>query len=159
MAMQPRETIYAALFALLQGLTSGGSPLFKTASRILPAVDQLQSEESPGVFTLQKSEEVTHVRQVPAILQLHVDVFIYATTQSVASLGGGNNPTPPASILNPLVDAVIGALVPVTQGQSTEQTLGGLVSKCRVAGKIEYGEGVTGNYAVAIIPIEMTVPQ
>lgn len=151
--MVARETIYAALFSLLQGLTLGGSPAFKTAARTLPPIDQFQSEESPGVFTLQKDEAPTHVRQVPAIWTLALDVYIYIST---ATPEGG---AAPATILNPLVDAVVNVLVPVQQGQIFEQTLGGLVSKCRVSGKVQYGEGITGNYAVAIIPIEITVPQ
>jgi hypothetical protein len=153
MAMQPRETIYAALFALLNALTTGGSPAFKKASRTLLPEDQVAAEDMPALFVLQVEETPTLVREIPAKWTLSVDVFIYASTTTLES---GSTPS---SILNPLVDAVIAVLVPPTQGQPFEQTLGNLVSKCRVAGKVAYGEGVTGNYSVVRIPIEITVPQ
>jgi hypothetical protein len=61
----------------------------------------------------------------------------------------------PAIALNQLVDAIELALSPGPAFE--EQTLGGLVSHCRIVGEIETDEGVLGDQAVAIIPSKSMV--
>ena len=58
-------------------------------------------------------------------------------------------------VLNPLLDAVEAALAPDPVGHV--QTLGGLVSHCWIAGRIQTDEGVPGGQAVAIVPVEILV--
>jgi len=151
--MAPRETIYAAFAALLTGITDiGGTKTFKAGGRELPAPDQISGEAMPACYVLQIDETPTHVRGVPAIWTFMAEVYLYASTGTQRQLAK-------SQVLNPLVDAVINVLVPIQQGQIFEQTLGGLVSKCRVSGKVRYGEGLLGDYAIAILPAEITVPQ
>ena len=63
--------------------------------------------------------------------------------------------TAPATVLNPLLDAIEAALAP--PASSNVQTLGGLVCHAWIAGKIETDEGALGGQAVAIVPIEILV--
>jgi hypothetical protein len=83
---------------------------------------------------------------MPSKVLMHVELYIYnlSTADPYAS---------PAIGLNKLMDAVTAALSPM--GGATEQTLGGLVSYCRINGQINTDEGVLGDQAVAIIPIEI----
>ena len=61
-------------------------------------------------------------------------------------------------MLNPLLDAVVAALAPGGADLAVNaQTLGGLVSHCWLAGKIETDEGALGGQAVAILPVEIVL--
>ena len=135
-----REPIYAALFALVQ---SAGS--FVTASRRLRHWSDLAAAEQPALFQIQKSEAAEERRALPIKWRAQVDLYVYA--QAPDEL------TPPATVLNPLIDAVETALAP--DPVSHVQTLGGLVQHCWIAGRIQTDEGVLGGQSVAIVPIEI----
>lgn len=138
-----RETIYAALFAQLTGAAS-----FLTQSRRLRHWSDVGSAEQPALFMVQKGETAHRVKGVPPKWTLTVDVFVYVHAPDDLS--------PPATTLNPLIDAIDASLAPIDP--SSTQTLGGLVEHAWIAGKIETDEGVLGGQAVAIIPIEILVP-
>jgi hypothetical protein len=61
----------------------------------------------------------------------------------------------PATVLNPLLDAVEAALAP--SGVTGVQDLGlpATVQHAYIAGKIETDEDALGNQAIAIIPVEI----
>jgi hypothetical protein len=137
-----REPIYAALFALVAHAAS-----FVTISRRLRHWSDVGAAEQPALFMIQKSENAEERRPLPVKYRASVDLYIYA--QAPDEL------TPPATVLNPLLDAVEAALAPDPVGHV--QTLGGLVAHCWIAGRIQTDEGVLGGQAVAIVPVEILV--
>lgn len=136
-----REPIYSALFALVSAM-----PGLQTASRRLVHWSDVAPANQPALYMAQTGEVAqTTVRGAPIRWTLSVDLYLYVNV--------GNDPNAtPASILNPLLDALMAALMP-SPGQV--QTLGGRVSQCWIAGKIETDEGVLGPQSVAVIPIEI----
>lgn len=143
-----RETIYAALFALVS--TSAG---FVTASRRLEHWSDVGPEEHPALFQRQLDEERISARGVPPKVKLNVELYVYVHTlaQQLAP------DVVPSQLLNPLLDAIEAALVPDDAGNNV-LTLGGLVSHCWIEGKTESFEGMLGDQAVAIIPVSILVP-
>jgi hypothetical protein len=135
-----REPIYAALFALVAGAAS-----FVTVSRRLRHWSDVGAAEQPALFQIQKSESAEERRPLPVKWRAAVDLYVYA--QAPDEL------TAPATILNPLLDALEAALAP--DPFTHVQSLGGLVQHCWIAGRIQTDEGVLGGQAVAIVPIEI----
>ena len=58
-------------------------------------------------------------------------------------------------MLNPLVDAVEASLAPAATTGLQDLGLPSMVQHAVIAGKIETEEGVLGDQAIAIIPIEI----
>jgi hypothetical protein len=140
-----REAIYGALYALVAGAAS-----FVTTSRRLRHWTDVPAAEQPALFQVQKGEVAKTRRGQPTEWTLSVDLYVYGQAPDEA--------TSSASVLNPLIDAVAAALAPSGSDLAVNaQTLGGLVSHCWIAGKIETDEGALGGQAVAIVPIEMIV--
>lgn len=137
-----REPIYAALFALVAGAAE-----FVTVGRRLRHWTDVGAAEQPALFQIQKSETAEERRPLPAKWRAAVDLYVYA--QAPDEL------TAPATVLNPLLDAIEAALAP--DPFTHVQSLGGLVSHCWIAGKIQTDEGVLGGQAVAIVPVEILV--
>lgn len=134
-----RELIFSTLFERFRGIDG-----FVTISRRLKHWDDVPVTEQPALFQTQKSEVVSTVPGLNQVSDLQVDVYLYARTS-------GDPSSSPATILNPLVDAIFTALKP--DPISNKQTLGGLVQHCWIEGSIETDEGVLGDQGVAIIPI------
>jgi len=134
-----REAIYSALFTKLQG-----SANYVTTSRRLLHWNDVQASQQPALFMAQRTEVATTDRGIPTRWTMTVDVYVYARTD------GGLAPGP---IINPLLDAIENALAP--NAVENAQTLGGLVSWCRIEGAIETDEGTLGDQLVAIIPITL----
>jgi hypothetical protein len=139
-----REPIYAALFAMVSGVTG-----LSTASRRLRHWADVPATDQPALFQVQKGETVTERRGLPPKRQFSVELFIYARS-------GGEANDLPSQILNPLLDGIEAALAPDPGAEV--QTLGGLVAHAWIAGRIETDEGVLGDQAVAIVPIEILLP-
>jgi hypothetical protein len=140
-----REPIYAALFALLSEAAD-----FATASRRLRHWNVVDPAEQPALFQVQKHESARAAEGSPTAWRAAVDVYVYCQAP--------DDETPPASVLNPLIDAIEAALAP--QGPDLAagtQTLGGLVKHCWISGAIETDEGALGGQAVAIVPLEILV--
>ena len=137
--MSPREDIYEALLALVTR-----SATFNLSSRRWRPWNDVPTADHPAVFLNQKYEEATFKVRMPTRWQLFVDVIIYAHAFA-------DTDNIPSSALNPLVDAVVGALKP-PPGEE-EQTLGGLVTYCRVEGRVQVFEGLLGDQAAAFIPV------
>lgn len=138
-----REAIYGALF----GLVARAAP-FRTAGRRLRHWSDVGPAEQPAVFMVQTRETAARQRSLPTRWTLHADLYVYAHAPDEL--------TAPASILNPLLDAIEAALEP-DDAATNRQSLGGLVEHAWIAGSIETDEGVLGGQAVAIVPIEMLV--
>lgn len=136
-----REAIYSALFSQVVS-----SSVWRTASRRLLHWNDVPAKQQPALFMAQRGESVQTERGKPPIWRLNVDLYVYCRTD------GGLAPGP---ILNPLVDAIEAALAP--NQIENAQTLGGLVTWCRIEGAIETDEGTLGDQTVAIIPISILV--
>ena len=139
--MQSRETIYSNLFSTL--VTASG---VKSSSRREKDFSQVDSGQSPALFLVQQDEDTRIKEKIPTIWTLRCDVVLVVITPS-------DSDAVPASTLNPLVDAIVATLMPT--GANAEQTLGGIVTRCRVSGKIRYADGAQENSALVIIPIEI----
>jgi hypothetical protein len=138
--MISRENIFAALFALVSGAAS-----FKTTSRKLKHWTDVSPADQPALFQTQGRETAISPYREPTKWTLRSSLYVYAHQSSLDAL--------PSTALNNLIDAIVLAL---WQGPGVEeQTLGGLVSQCNIVGEIETDEGVLGDQAVAIIPIEI----
>ena len=144
--MQSREAIYGALFALLAA-TAG----IKTSSRKLKHWESVSSPDQPALFLVQRRESSRIATKLPTIWTFHADIVLYGTN------GGQDTDIVPMSILNPIVDAIVTVLVPSVV--PNEQTLGGLVERCRIDGDILTDEGVLGDQAIVVIPVTILVPQ
>jgi hypothetical protein len=138
-----REPVYAALFALL----ADAAP-FVTTSRRLRHWSDVGPAEQPALFMVQKSETADPVKGLPTKWKALVDLYLYVQST--------DTDTAPASLLNPLLDAIEAALAPGVNAGGV-QTLGGLALHAWIAGKIETDEGVLGGQTVAIVPIELLV--
>jgi hypothetical protein len=138
-----REAIYGALFALL----SRAAP-FATAARRLRHWSDVAAAEQPALFLVQKRETAQRRSGQPTRWTLLVDLYVYARAADELS--------PPAAVLNPLLDAIDAALGP-DNAASNRQTLGGLIEHAAIGGAIETDEGALGGQAVAIVPVEVVV--
>ncbi len=141
--MIEREPIYAALFARVAGAAK-----FVTAGRRLRHWSGLTAAEQPALFMRQKTE-IAKVATLgaPTVWTLIVDLYVYAHA---------SNPyVAPATILNPLIDAVEATLAPLAATGLQDLGLPAMVQHAYIAGKIETDEGVLRDQAVAIIPVEI----
>lgn len=142
------ETIYAALFTLLDQLRIEGTLI--NASRRLQHVNDYDVSNMPAGFQNQTGVAVTPVRSGPLPKnRFTADWYIYVP-------GGEADNDINSSPLNAILDAAIAKLAP--PANSTLQTLGGLVENCYVEGTIEMYEGVLQDRSVAIIPITIVAP-
>lgn len=137
--MTSRKAIFAALFALAR--TSAG---FVTTSRALKVWDDVAPADQPALYQVEGKQVAVVLPRTPTKWTFHAELVIYTHEQNAT--GGADV----VDLLNDLVDAVVAALAP-RPGES--QTLGGLVTDCRIDGSIDTSEGRLGHQAVAIIPI------
>ncbi len=146
----PREQIYAALFALLQGSLLAPAGPFKTVSRRWQDPSQISPADRPALYQVQKDELAkTSVIGVPLLWKIGLDLVIYTA-------GDAEPNVVQSTELNNLLDALELALESVTPGLA--QSLGRQVTYCRIEGKVEIVENVQGTMAMAVaaILIEIT---
>ena len=141
--MTTREAVYSALYAKVSSAAG-----FVTKSRRAEHWEDVPQGMQPALFMLQRSETPALVAGLNPVWTFTVEFYIYAHTQ-------GDQAIVPASIINPLVDAVSNALAP--DAVSNKQTLGGLVQHAWIDGSIEVYEGILGDQAVAVIPVTLKV--
>jgi len=141
-----REPIYEALFNLVWNAAP-----FKTHSRRWKS--WTETPEQPAIFMTQNAEDWRRVRGLPPVVALEVDLIIYSNV--------GTDPTilvsPP---INALIQAVASALKPTTPGDVAlnVQTLGGLVFRAWIEGRVEIREGMIQGQAIAMIPVKILIP-
>lgn len=141
-----REAIYSALWTLARQ-----SAEYATANRRLRHWSDVAPAEQPALFMSEKGAS-THGAGgaahpgLPNVYILHADLHIYAHSSDPY--------TAPATILNPLLDALEAALAPspITGVQNLNRPD---VAHVYIEGKIDTDEGVLGDQAVAIVPIEI----
>jgi hypothetical protein len=142
-----REPLYAAIFAFFAGLTSGGAPLFKTATRDPKHWDECPREDQPALLLRPVSEAAEHRHRVPTKWTLEIELLLYVAKDDAS--------TPANPIMNPLLDAIETALTP--DARDGVCTLGGLVTYAAYSGPTQLHLGALGDEAVAIVPIRVLV--
>lgn len=146
MAQPSRESVYSALASLL---TTALSASVATISRHLQSVRSFPPASAPALFLVQAGEHITAPKGIPAlrILTVHMVVYSYA---------GGSTQTVQTTALNALVDSATNAIGPSLVNGF--QQLGVPISNATVTGQIQYWEqaGTNGDWAVALIPVELT---
>ncbi|HEY5046935.1 MAG TPA: hypothetical protein VII49_02815 [Rhizomicrobium sp.] len=139
-----RESIYAALFALV-----GGSASFQTATRRIKEYADVASATQPAILQIETGEKWEAPPGKPPIVTLNCRLFVYCES---------NDPTEPVSTsLNALLDAVMAALAPAMAPDGNfRQSLGGLCRHAAISGEITIAEGLSGQ-SEAIVPIAILV--
>jgi len=139
--MIAREPIYAALFAL-----AAGAAEFVTAQRRFRHWSEVAPAEQPALFMRQKTE-LAQVKTLgaPTVWTLGAELYVYAHQSDPYAA--------PASVLNPLVDAVEAALAPLAVTGLQDLGLPAMVQHAYIAGKIVTDEGVLRDQAIAVIPV------
>lgn len=141
--MIAREPIYAALFARI-----AASAGFVTAERRLRHWRDVAPAEQPALFQSQKSETaMVKALGAPAVWTLAVELCLYVHSSDPYLA--------PSVVLNPLLDAVEGALAPAAVTGVQDLGLPAMVQHAYIAGKVKTDEGALGDQAVAIIPVEI----
>lgn len=145
-----REPIDLGVFAFFAAIAApDGSKLFKTATRRVTTWDGVPPEDCPALLLLPSRERAERKKGLPTKWTGAYDLMLYVHT------GAQNDPSvTPASLLNPLLDAIEAALT-VDDPFDNACTLGGLVSHCAIEGDITKFLGSLGDEAVAIVPIEI----
>ena len=141
--MIAREPIYAALFALAAGAAD-----FLTAERRLRHWSEVAPAEQPALFMRQRGEAASvPILGAPTVWKLAVELYVYAHASDPYIA--------PASVLNPLIDAVEAALAAPAATGVQDLGLPATVRHAYIAGRIVTDEGVLRDQAVAVIPIEI----
>jgi hypothetical protein len=138
-----REVIYAALWTL--GSTAG---TFASANRRLRHWTDVAPIEQPALFMSEKGgHAVIRALGAPIAWTLYADFYIYVHSSDPYAA--------PATILNPFVDALERALAPSPATGIQNLGLPMMVQHAYISGKIETDEGVLGDQAIAIVPVEI----
>jgi hypothetical protein len=138
-----RETIYGALWWLAAGAAN-----FASANRRLRHWADLAPAEQPALFMSEKGgHAVTKALGGPTIWTLHADFYVYVHSSDPYLA--------PAMLLNPLLDALEAALGPSPVTGIQNLGLPAMVQHTYIAGRVETDEGVLGDQAIAIVPVEI----
>lgn len=141
--MIEREAIYAALWALGSHAWS-----FASANRRLRHWSDVAAVEQPALFMSEKGgHAAVKALGAPIVWTLYADFYIYVHSSDPYAA--------PATALNPLLDSLERALAPSPTTGVQDLGLPGMVSHAYIAGKIETDEGVLGDQAIAIVPVEI----
>lgn len=142
MSRASRESIYAALFALLQQV-----PDVTTYSRRLVNAQDVAPESFPAAYQVQEKQTARYQGVMATKTTLRCSWLFYVYNSDPAQALSPQ--------LNAMVDAACGLLAP--SNPMTPNTLGGLVEYAAISGDIEIFEGVLGDRAIAIVPIEIVL--
>jgi hypothetical protein len=138
-----REVIYAALWTL-----GSGAGTFASANRRLRHWTDVAPIEQPGLFMSEKGGHAAiRALGAPIAWTLYADFYIYVHSSDPYAA--------PATILNPLLDALERALAPSPATGIQNLGLPLMVQHAYISGKIETDEGVLGDQAIAIVPVEI----
>ena len=138
-----REAIYSALWAL-----GAGTGRYVSANRRLRHWADVAPIEQPALFLSEKGGLATvKALGAPIVWTLYADFYIYVHSSDPYQA--------PGAILNPLLDALERAIAPSPTTGIQNLGLPAMVSHAYIAGKVETDEGVLGNQAIAIVPVEI----
>ncbi len=152
--MNSRESIMAALVACLASAQFStpinGYDSWALLSRRLKLWSDVASADQPALFITEHGENLAYAAEaLPGKCTLNVDLFVY--------IAAGKDPDCiPARDLNIALDAIAACLAPdPTVGR---QTLGGLVTHCRIEGRIVKDPGDLDGQGLALVPIKILAP-
>ena len=134
------EAIYQALFDLSCSLN-----VFNTTSRRVRHFSELSYPEYPALFQGQGDEFGEQGHGLPTRWGYKPVQYLYVNA-------GNDTSVNPATIINPMIDAMKSAFAP--NGPRNVQTLNGLVVRCWI-NKVELQEGVLGQIEVALIRFDL----
>ena len=138
-----REAIYAAVWEL----AAGAAPFASKNRRLRHWVD-LAPAEQPALFMSEKGGLATvKALGAPIVWTLYADFYVYAHSSDPYLA--------PAAILNPLIEALEAALAPSPTTGTQNLGLPEMVQHVYIAGKVQTDEGVLGDQAIAIVPVEI----
>lgn len=121
-----------------------------TASRRLSHWNDVMPADQPAMYLVKKSEKNEKKRGVPDKWIFNFELYVYVNTT--------NDPNViPTSLMNPILDEITNMFAPDDLANDA-LTLGGLVSHVAVNGELITDEGVLGDQAITIVPIEILVP-
>lgn len=137
----PREEVFSSLFKLV----STCAP-FVTTSRKLKLWGDTQKEDRPCLFMHEIDDDVKGGDAgPPQIIVMHCNLFIYTWAKDVDV---------PASLLNPLIDAVFMVMRP--SPMTGKNNLGlAYVDQCWISGKLFKDVGDLDGDGLAIIPVSI----
>jgi len=108
----------------------------------------LAAAEQPALFMSEKGGlATTKALSAPIVWTLYADFYVYAHSSDPYLA--------PAAILNPLIDALEAALAPSPTTGIQNLGLPEMVQHAYIAGKVQTDEGVLGDQAIAIVPVEI----
>jgi hypothetical protein len=138
-----REWIYSALWEL--GANAAG---FASANRRLRHWADVSPAEQPALFMSEKGGQAA-VKKLgaPIVWTLYADFYVYAHSSGPY--------LPPTTVLNPLLDALEAALAPSPTTGIQNLGLPEMVQHAYISGKVQTDEGVLGDQAIAIVPVEI----
>lgn len=141
--MISRETIYAALWEL-----GAGAGNFASANRRLRHWADVAPAEQPALFMSEKGgRAAVKALGAPIVWTLSAEFYVYVHSSDPYLA--------PTTILNPLLDALEAALAPAPSTGIQNLGLSEMVQHAYIAGKIETDEGVLGDQAIAIVPVDI----
>ena len=141
--MIDREAIYSALWALGSGASD-----YASANRRLRHWSDVAAAEQPALFMSEKGGlAAVKALGAPIVWTLYADFYIYVNSSDPYAA--------PATVLNPLLDALERALAPSPATGIQNLGLPDMVSHAYIAGKVETDQGVLGDQAIAIVPVEI----
>jgi hypothetical protein len=138
-----REAIYNRLWEL-----GASAAQFSSANRRLRHWGDVPPGEQPALFMSERGGQAS-VKKLgaPVVWTLYADFYIYVHSSDPYLA--------PATILNPLLDALEAALAPPPGTGIQNLGLPQMVQHAYIAGKIETDEGVLGDQSIAIVPVEI----
>ncbi len=145
-ARTTREQAVEALLAKLAALAP-----FKTVTRRNRRPDTILPAATPALMLLEHSDAYTpRPSNSPPVRRLMLRAMIYVDT-------GNDQNAVPSAVLNPILDAIDGALTPddPVRGQCT---LGGLVQSVVIVGTVIRAPGDVTGKSLAAVPLEILLP-
>jgi len=144
--MQSTEQVYAATFAMLTQLANANPGLFKTVSRRLVLVEEVDPSQMPGVY----QHQLTAFSKENTLAGLDIfaytmDWYVYNYTPDMTT------PTTPG--LNALVDALLSVFP--REGTSIRIQVNGITVDVSLNGPVEYFEGLLDTKSVARIHLQV----
>jgi hypothetical protein len=151
---QSREAIMEALVARLAQMQFAtpinGCDSWALLSRRLKLWSDVASADQPALFITEHGETIGYSAEaLPGKSTLNVDLFVY--------ISAGKDPDSiPARDLNIALDALAACLAP--DPAIGRQTLGGLVTHCRIEGRIVKDPGDLDGQGLALVPVKILAP-
>lgn len=146
MASASRETIYQALFNLVDNYTPNP---FIRRSRATQHYTSVDIGDMPAFFQLETQETGEQLSGTPEKRFLQVLWVVYTNR-------GADLWQPSSTLFNPLLDVFDSVLRPAPGFD--KQTLGGLVTYARHSGRTDITEGPLGPQAILTYPVDILVP-